>query len=318
MAVPTITGVSPTTVYAGGQMVTLTGTNFRTAYAVPNTFQGPLPVPPPTMSVAIAGKPATRVVVLSNTELTCFVPPGKPGKTNSPNPAVAIVVHNLDSAGDPIGGETATLLAALTYARVDLTVEDDFTRLVRSLINLLKEQVIENVTKQCSVDYSDRADASEFVITQVQTLPALVVTGPAVKEDNFYDLDRRAEVQVVGGYQTRLTWLTVDLVFKIYGYDDSEARGLGLFALLNKVISFNSFLTMDRDPDDLSKGTVEYEMDWQASQFSDQANTSDVRSFSVDLIVRGFQFEDVAGFRNRVFEQGGTFEDLVLETDRKT
>lgn len=317
MSVPTITSVTPSTVFAGGQLITIVGTNFRLPYPPPGAFVGPLPVPPPTMAITIGGQAATRVVVRSATEVTCFTPKGKPGKTSAPNPPVAVQVQNLDVTGAPIGGEVATMAAAISFVRVDLSIDDDFTRLVRALLNLLKDQVIENVTKQTSVDYGDNAGSPSFDITNVGALPALVVAGPTVKEDNFYDLERRPEVSVMGGYQTRLSWLTTDLVFKIYGFDNNEARALNLFALTNKVLSFETFLTMDRDPADLSKGTVSYEMAWQGFQFQDLANTSDVRSFSGELIVRGYQFEDATGFPNRVVESGGTAEDIEIQTGQK-
>lgn len=312
MAIPTISLISPSSVFASGQLITITGTNFRTAYPAPPSNNGPLPMPPPTMTVMIGGVAATKVVVMSATELTCFTPAGRPGPRSAPNPPVGVTVQNLNIAGAPIGGETATAAAALSYVRADLSIDSDFTRVVRTLINLLKDQAIDNVTKQTSVDFSDTPGASEFDITQIASLPCLVVSGPSVKENNFYDLDRRLEIAVPGGYQTRLTFLTVDLSFKISGYDDHEARALNLFALVQQVFNINSFLVMDRDGTDPSKGTVSYEMVWRPYDFNDAANNSDVRSFSGEVLIRGFQFEDVAGFSNRVVESGGIVDTVEV------
>ena len=301
--------------FASGQLVTITGTNFRTAYPAPSV-NGPLPAPPPTMAVTIGGVAASSVVVLSSTELTCFTPAGRPGPRSTPNPAVAISVQNLDVDGNPISGEAATLAAALRFVRADLSIDADFTRVVRALINLLKDQTIENVTKQSSVDFSDTPGASEFDITQLGDLPCVVLSGPTVKENAFYDLDRRLEVAVPGGYQSRLTFLTVDLTFKISGYDNNESRALNLFALVQQVFSINTFLVMDRDAADPSKGKVSYEMVWRDHQFQDAANISDVRSFTGEVLIRGFQFEDVAGFANRVVETGGIVDNVEVTSQQ--
>src|SRR5687767_11909854 len=100
MAVPTITAVSPSVIYTGGQMIAVTGTNFRTAYPPPDV-DGPLPVPPPTVQVLIGTSAARKVVVSSTTTLTCITPPVEPG-------AVTVTVKNLDAAGNPIAGETVS------------------------------------------------------------------------------------------------------------------------------------------------------------------------------------------------------------------
>lgn len=269
-------------------------------------------MPPPTVAVTIGGVAAPKVVVKSSTELTCFAPAGRPGPKDAPNPPVAVSVQNLNSSGNPIGGELATAAAAMTYVRADLSIDADFTRVVRALINLLKDQAIDNVVKQTSVDFSDTPGAAEFDITQLGALPCVVLSGPRVKENFFYDLDRQLEVAVAGGYQTRFTFLTVDLSFKIAGYDDHEGRALNLFALVQQVFSINSFLVMDRDPADPSKGTVSYEMVWRDYEFQDSPSNADVKSFQGEVLIRGFQFEDVAGFANRVAQTGGIADNVEV------
>jgi hypothetical protein len=109
MAVPTITSVTPSTVWTGGQLVVVTGTNLRLPPDPPVSATGPLPDPLPTVGVLVGSVEAKAVDVLSATMLSCNVPAADP----SPAP-VAMVVRNLDDAGVPIPGESATLAAAVT------------------------------------------------------------------------------------------------------------------------------------------------------------------------------------------------------------
>ena len=73
MAVPTITSITPPTVWTGGQLVIVRGTNFRLPPPAASS-NGPLPDPIPTVSVTVDALAATQVEVLSSTMLSCHLP----------------------------------------------------------------------------------------------------------------------------------------------------------------------------------------------------------------------------------------------------
>ncbi len=299
MAIPTVSACAPSTIFTGGQFVTLTGTNFRLAYPAP-IVGGVLPVPPPTVSVTFDGVEAERVCVFSATELTCIAPPHDPG-------AVTIVVRNLDVAGAPISGEVATALAGVTYARADLSIESDFTRLTRALAKVLKRQIIDNVVITTDTDFSERAGETSFEVVDVGSLPCIVIGVPTTKQDAFYDLDLTPQVNRGEVFDERRYMRTVDVTWKISGYDDKAIRSLNLLALTQQVFSINNWLYLDVDPADLSKGQVRYEM--LAGDFgaTGNANNSNVRSFAGEVTIKGFTFEDVAGFPgSMIASTGGT------------
>jgi hypothetical protein len=288
MAIPTLASCAPATVFTAGQFVTLTGTNFRLAYPAPDVA-GILPVPPPTVAVSFGGVAAERVCVFSATELTCIAPPHDPG-------AVAVTVQNLDVNGAPIAGEVVTLAAAATYARADLSIESDFTRITRALAKMLKQQIIDNVVITTDTDFSERAGETSFEVVDVGSLPCIVIGIPTTKINMFYDLDLTPEVVRGAVFDQRRYMRTVDITWKISGYDDKTIRASNLLALTQQVFSINDWLFVDIDPSDLSKGKVQYEMEAGDFGATGSASNSNVRSFAGEVTIKGFTFEDVAGF----------------------
>jgi len=293
-------------VFSGGQLVTITGTNFRLPYPVPATSTGPLPSPPPTVSVTVNGKAAKDVRVLSSTSLTCRAPAGDVG-------AATIVVKNLNAAGAPISGEVATAALIATYARVDLSAEDDFERVVRALLRLLRRQVIDNVVLTRSVDFPDAVGASEFNITDVASLPALAVSGPQLRENRFYSAEsqRPVETRSGGAWARRRRLRAYDLAFRLTGLDSIEKRMLRLLATVAKVLEINQFLDVQRDAADETKGDIRYELDATEFAIAGAPNDSDVRAFSGEIVVKGVVLEDLAGFADSmVAEKGGTVDNV--------
>ncbi len=308
MAIPTITSVSPTTVFTGGMLVTITGSNFRTAYPLPN-IDGELPVPPPTVEVSFDGVPGDAALVFSANTLTVIAAPHNPG-------AATITVKNLDVDGNPIAGEVVSSVAALTYARADLSITADFTRLNRALLSLLKQQIIANVTMSTSVDYSDQEGLALKVVA-VAKLPCVTVSPPSLKlrYGEYAQGSERPEVNTGVDFVRRSTFRTVDITWQIRVFDDNQVRALNLVTLIQQVLKDNTFLSMDRDPDDLSKGKVDYEFYPTGEfNFSDSPNNSDVRVAAGSVTAYGFWFEDIAGFpESSVVETGQQTEAIVID-----
>jgi hypothetical protein len=309
MAVPTISSVSPSTAFTGGQLVRIFGTNFRVAYDPEPNPTGPVADPLPTVAVTIGGRRLRQVAVVSATEIQAHVLPLDPG-------TYGITVQNLDPDGEPIPGEATTVAALLTTKRADLARNSDFTRLERSLITELQRQVLENVHKTTATDFDSTPDGAVDVVVEQAKLPMLTIQGPQVVDNREYDseLSHITELQS-GEILRRKTFKTVNLTYRFVGMDNKQARNMNLFTLMLNFLQNNPFLEMDRDGGDASKGTIQYEMA-QVGEFTTfaGASESDVRGFSGSLVIRGFQVEDVVGFAEQmVAERGYPVDNVIIE-----
>lgn len=308
MAVPTITSISPPVIFTGGQLITITGTDFRTAYPPPLTSTGVLPAPPPTMTVTVAGREAKQVTVRSSTTLTCVVYP------LDPSSAVSVTLQNLDSSGAPIPGETVTRTNLLQAKRADLAINTDLTRLERSLMLELSRQVIQNVLKTAAVDYDSTPDGA-FDVVDVAKLPALAIQGPQIVDNRPYDLDVGLETDDGTNFERRRPFKTINLTYRFVAMDNKQVRNMNLLTLMLQFLQNNPFLEVLRDEADPSKGWVKYELA-QVGEFTTftGSSSSDIRGFSGSLVIRGFQVEDVAGFVSQtVAERGRTVDTVTAE-----
>ena len=198
MDAPTFTSVSPSVLYTGGQLITITGTNFQTRYPIDPSTPHPWPAPTPSMSVLIDGVPTTKVSVTS-TSISCLV-----SRSHAPGVS-SITLTNLDASGNPRPGETTTIPNALTFARADLTVDSDLSVVTMALVTEIKNQVIQNVSLTTSVDYSSDPNSVVFAGVDIAKLPAVCVSGPSVVRNRFYDLTPRFELQEPDGSFSRRT-----------------------------------------------------------------------------------------------------------------
>ncbi len=305
MAVPLIVSVTPAVGPTGGRNLVRLKTN-----------DARLPPDPPatgfvggtflrTVRVEFGGIEATDVRVFSQGSVTCLAPIHDPGVFD-------IVLTNLDDDGDPIAGEVATKVDAYTFRRPNLTAQDDLTRLVREFIQQLKRQVIDEVSLTVHTDFDD--SAADFLnIARIAKLPALVLIGPDITENRFFSTNAKQEIELPDGtVEIRRSPYTVDLLFECVGIAELDVQKLNLMAAFTKFINRNKFIEMDRDPADPSLGKVKYEMDFTEEggepSSTDRLNDSNVRSFTGNIIIRGFDLEDLAGVS----------DDLVTELSRVT
>lgn len=301
MAIPTLTACTPSALFTGGQLVTLTGTNFRGPYPIASS--GPVPAPLPTMEILFDGVPAARVGWLSATSATCVAPNHNPG-------TASITLRNLDVDGDPISGETVTVAGMITYARADLTIESDFTRLTRALLLLLAQQTIANVVQTTETDYAD----GTLTFVNTAELPCVVLMAPTTKGDQFYDWELTPERSTGSDtFEQRRFMKTVDVSWKILVLDDHQTRMQNLLALVQQFFTINNWLYLDRDPSNSPLGNVRYEMESGDFGSVGVPNSNNVRGFSGDVTVRGFTYEDIAGFPGTMLSRtGGTADTIQL------
>jgi hypothetical protein len=310
MSIPLIASITPNSgLTAGSLLVEILGAGFQHA-ALPQASGATRP-PSPTVEVLVGGRAARDVRVFSTDRLTCIVPPGDVGPAD-------VVVQNLDAAGIPIPGEQAVVPQVFTYVRQALTVEADLTRLVRTLLQELKRQVLENVVLTVHTDF-DADVGAELHVAQIARLPALVLMGPELAENRFFSLNQLPEVATgPGQFAQRRVPYTVDLSFTVIGVSDHTTELLNLMAATQLFFHRNPFLEFDRAPTNPDAGRVRYEMDIARDgvlKVTTQPNESNVRSFSGRFVVRGFDLEDLAGVPDEgVVARGAVAGDVVIQS----
>lgn len=328
MAVPTITSVTPTAGHTGGKtLCEIEGTGFRVPVA-PAAVNGIVPEAKPSLRVRFGSKEAKNVVVVSSTLAYASTPihdvtdglEGRPA-------AVSVTVQNLDAEGVAIGGEFASLPAAYRYQRPNLAsdTDSDLVRLIRAFLDELARQITPNVTWPQHTDYD--ADTGDLLSqTEVPPLPALIVAATDLEENDFYavrDPQETPNPDDPDGFVTREPPVTVDLVFTIVGVSDNNAELLNLSAATKRFFRKNPRIAMARDPDDASKGEVEYEMSAEESgaKIAVGASRSNIRSFSLTARIVGFDIEAMhdtqprgpGGADEATIGIGRTLETLEIE-----
>lgn len=327
MAVPTISTVSPSDGPSmGGNMVEIVGTNFRLNDPPPAT--GPAPAYTQTVQVSFGGVPAEKAFVLSATRLLVPAPKYSLVESNG-RPIVSaqvdVVVTNLDNSEVAIPGETVTAVNAYTYGRPDISAESesDFTRLVRTLLRLLKSEVIPNVSLEIDSDYDEDLSTPH---PDHGELPGLSVIGPEVSTNTFYrDWSDRVQsaLPTPGEFVVQRRSHTVDLGFDIVGYSDNEMEFLNLLNLTEQWKDRNQKICMPCDPDNPGAGDVCYDFvfntdgSFKAEKQSGTALNSNLKVFRGQVVIVGFSFEGLpnvvrdggVGVAAEVAEDGVSLQD---------
>lgn len=302
MAIPTFTAVSPSTVHTAGQLITITGTNFRLPDEPPAST-APLPAPLPTVAVTVNGTACTNVRVYSATELTCDCPSLDPGP-------YAIQIQNLDNAGAAIVGETVTAAAAVTYARPDLSVDSDQKNVVEALILLLRRQLIANVQVTSSVDFDDETTVPNFVASA--KLPALVCSFRSQENRNYLQ-DTWLFTNPDGStFRKWNTFVAEDLVVTVRYIDNHEGRAINAQAAFKAIFMRTKVLAVD---------AVSYEIERTAEvRPLTTPNTSDLKSWEAELVIRGVEVQSMPGITDFGLRERGRVvdQDVVLSAVNKS
>lgn len=226
---------------------------------------------------------------------------------------VDVTVRNLDDNGDPIPGEEVVVTNGYTFARVQLAIESVLTRLVRTLVQELRRQVIPNVSVSEHTEF-DPDTGDLLSIAALATLPGLALAGPDLtpSRGEYQVHERQTRLNEAGEVEVLNAPDTNDLEFAITVVSDSKVELLNLQSLLKQFMERNPYLYMVRDPSDPSQGRVKWEMDWTPGtglSTSRSLNEANLRSFSGTLVVVGFDFEELPGFA------GESVVDLTTQTD---
>lgn len=313
--------ISPGIGHTGGRTyVELSGAEFRVPVVQPVGLDGIVPEPPPTMRVLFGGLQALQVIVVSETQAFCTTPAADEG-----GPA-DVVVQNLDDSGAVIA--TATLPTCWHWRRPDLNEQSDLSRVVRAFIVELKRQILPNVNWPSSTDYDD---TSGDLLNEVKLakLPALVIASTSIEDNVAHGTSEPMEIEDPSdpnGFVTMAAPIAVDIVMAIVGVSDNSVELINLASAVRRFFRKNPRITVDRDPEDASAGTVAYDIQWDASPIDAQigASADNLRTFSGSARIVGFGLEQLFGFgaggpgtptqgHEAVQGTGRTMETLQLE-----
>lgn len=310
MTTPTIASLSPIAGHTGGRtLVEIDGTGFRLP-SVLSPVRGIVPESPPSVRVTFGGVPALEVRVVSTSLLYAITPIANPG-------TVDVTVTNIDDAGSALSGQSVTQSGGYTFALPDLTAESDLTRVIRAFMQELKRQILPNVSWPASVDYDDDTQDMRS-ITKIPKLPGLVLAETTLKENDFYALREPVTVEHQDGTFTEYEPpTTVDVMVTLVGVSNSSQELLNLSAATKRFFRKNAYLAMARDPNDPSKGSVQYELTAHESpdvKLAVTSNDSDIRHFSMTVSIIGFDIEQLNGLVLRHPGDGGADREAVTRT----
>ncbi|NOJ92308.1 IPT/TIG domain-containing protein [Corallococcus coralloides] len=275
MAVPSLTSVTPSSgPTSGGDILRLAGTGFAARVAV-----------------RLGGLRA-EVISVREEAGAAYVDVRTPAHEVGTADAELL---NLSADGCPIPGEAVVLPGAYRYLRPRVTKEADLTRLVRTLLRELKRQVVANVSASVSVDYDDSV-ADGLNVIAMASLPSVVLSGPVLRESRRYSTNVLHEDVVQGPSGTELVRrrpaYTVDLAFTLTVASERTAELFNLMAAVATFLNRNRWLSMARDTEDASRGTVRWEMDADGEARTQLGSRDDVRAFTWGFLVRGFDVDE--------------------------
>lgn len=283
MPVPVVTNVYPAFGHASGQsVVRVLGAGFsvQTSGAVPS------------LSLRFGPNASPKVLVINESLAYAIVPAG-PGPGD-----VAVTAQNLDpQTGIMIAGESSSVVGLFRYRDVELTEPSVLTRVVEAFILALRAQVMRNVTMaHVHADY-DAATGDAYNLTELQQLPALVVTGPEVTPVS--NPQEGAYVSELGQQVYKRSPMLADLGFTLTLVSDKFRQLINLQALLIAFFDRNPYLVIDKDPEHPEQGKVQYAMGLEgggAPSLTAAGDENNVKTAGARAAIYQVPLQGLAGF----------------------
>ncbi len=167
----------------------------------------------------------------------------------------------------------------------DLTMESDLTRLVRTLLQEIKRDVLANTSLTVSMDYLPLLPDTPEVIA-LSALPCLVLSGPRMSINRFYGTN---EPVLESETTVRLVPLTMDLSFTLTGGANRTSVLLNLMAQVGSFMNQHPWLEMPRVPG--GHELVRWEMAPEGDFRVNLHGMDEVRAFQTGVVVRGFDLD---------------------------
>lgn len=299
---PTILSVSPSVGFTGGQaLVEIRGTGFQT-WTIPPFTGAPSPPIFPTVRVRFGAALGFDVAVVSGTRLFVRTPrtPLPIVKPSYGEGLVDVEVANLDPNGIPYPSQIATLANGFEYQRPNLSIETAFAHVTRTLVRLMRAQVIPNVSTGQHGDF-DATPEDMLSVVDVGELPAIAIFGPAISESRPYRTHGTFDGLSGSNFEADVFNAPEcdDLMYTFVGIADSKQIALGLQSNVRQFFKRNKWVFVPRVVGDDASRTVAYDLellpDAPISFMPPPDEKSNLRSFSGTFVVRGFQHEALQG-----------------------
>lgn len=208
---------------------------------------------------------------------------------------VDIRIVNLDADSQPIPGEEAVIVSAFRFFGAQLTTESDLTRLIRTLLRTIKEQIIDNTNIAVSVDYDDTV-LDGLNVVALSKLPSVVLSGPTMEENRFFSINEAQAIPIAGTGGMEIARsrppYTVSLAFTITAASDRTVELLNLMAAVATFLNRNRWIEMPRNPDQPDSEVIRWEMDPQGEFRTRLDEGNDVRVFTCGFVIRGFDIDE--------------------------
>lgn len=177
----------------------------------------------------------------------------------------------------------------------NLVIESDFTRMVRTVLQNLKADVVENTSLSVSVEYDDTAEDGLSIVA-LGKLPALVVTGPVLSENRFYSINDIREFDIPDSPNQLLNLqgppLTQDLRFTVTGAANTTTQMLNLLGAVAGHFNRNKWISMPRNQSDPDAEQVQWELDFDTEVRTSLDGPDDIRAFTAGFMIRGFDIDE--------------------------
>jgi hypothetical protein len=177
----------------------------------------------------------------------------------------------------------------------DIVTESDFTRMVRTVLQRLKADVLKNTSLSVSVEYDDTAEDGLNIVALAK-LPSLVITGPILAENRFYSVNQIREFDIPGSPNQLVNLqgppLTQDLQFALTGAANTTTQMLNLLNAVSGFFNRNKWIAMPRDPETPDSETVQWELDFDTEVRTGLDGSDDIRAFTAGFVIRGFDVDE--------------------------
>lgn len=307
--VPSLYTVTPAEGLASGRAVaTLTGWGFNMPPDPPSGYVGDDVTP--SVAVLVNGRDADAVAVLSSTEIQ-FLIPEYLGPPASMETAVDVVVRNLDSNGDPIPTEEATLAEAFTYKHPDLTASSNIQWITRWVLRMLRRNIVDNVSISASPDFSS-APATQ--VTFVSGLPAVSVSGPTVRENKVLrDNETRVEDDSPSGKTRKNAPYTADVLYDIMVIGRNKIESQNLKEAAIRYFRRRPIFVFEAGPSDSTE--IECQLFVEGAWTPADNEQDQTYSYSNTIRLQGIWIDDSSGLADDGIPAPDQFYTDAYETD---
>jgi hypothetical protein len=204
--------------------------------------------------------------------------------------AVDVAVQNLDDRGVPVD---APAIAPNTYQyeHPSLLADADLTRLVRTVVQVLRRDVLDNAHLAVNVDFDDTPQDPTRT-TALARVPSLTVSGPSLSRSTRYGTSHPVDVQRGGETIRHRPARVADLTFTLTGASRSVPELLNLLAAASRFVARTPWIGMRRDPDRPELGSVRWDVDAHGDWITQIPGEGGVHTFTGGFVIRGFAVDD--------------------------